>query len=391
MKTRTAMTFGASMRPKFLLEDGIAYLNHGSYGATPRVVLAAQDEWRARMERQPVHFMNRVLPGALREAAGVLAAFLGVSGDDLVFVENATSGVNAVLRSVALGPGDEVVTTGHAYPAIRNVLGFVCRASGATLVEAPVPFPLSDDDQVVESVAAALSPRTRLAVLDHVTSETATVMPIAALAALCRSRGVPLLVDGAHAPGMLDLDIAAVGADWYVGNAHKWLFAPKGCGFLWAAPARQPGLHPTVVSHGLDQGFAAEFDWVGTRDPSAWLAVGDAIAFLNGLGPNGLGPAAVRAHNRGLAAEATTLLSAAWDSEAGAPEVMRGAMATLRLPLSGTTPEAAARLHDRLIDEHAIEVPVSARDGSLWVRISAQVYNEIEDYARLAQAVAKMN
>ena len=249
---------------------------------------------------------------------------------------------------------------------------------------------LNGDDQVVASVGAALSPRTRLAVFDHVTSETATVLPIAVLAALCRSRGVPLLVDGAHAPGMLDLDIAAVGADWYVGNAHKWLFAPKGCGFLWAAKLRQPGLHPTVVSHGLGQGFAAEFDWVGTRDPSAWLTVRDAIAFLDGLGPKGLGAAAVRAHNRNLAAEAATLLSAAWDSEAGAPAEMRGAMATVRLPLSGSTPEDAARLHDRLIDEHAIEVPVLALGGNLWVRISAQVYNEIEDYARLAQAVAKM-
>ena len=379
------------MRSEFLLEDGIVFLNHGSYGATPRVVLAAQDAWRARMERQPVHFMSRVLPEALREAAGVLAGFLGVSGDDLVFVENATAGVNAVMRGATLGPGDEVLTTDHAYPAIRNVLGLVCRESGATLVEAALPFPLSGDDQVVASVAAALSPRTRLAVFDHVTSETATVLPIAALAALCRSRGVPLLVDGAHAPGMLDLDIAAVGADWYVGNAHKWLFAPKGCGFLWAARLRQPGLHPPVVSHGLDQGFTAEFDWVGTRDPSAWLTVRDAIAFLDGLGPNGLGAAAVRAHNNDLAAEAATLLSAAWGSEAGSPAAMRGAMATVRLPLSGTPPEAAARLHDRLIDEHGIEVPVLALGGSLWVRISAQVYNEIEDYARLAQAVAKMN
>ena len=385
------MTFGTRMWSEFLLEDGIVFLNHGSYGATPRVVLAAQDAWRARMERQPVHFMSRVLPGALREAAGVLAGFLGVSGDDLVFVENATAGVNAVMRGATLGPGDEVLTTDHAYPAIRNVLGLVCRESGATLVEAALPFPLSGDDQVVASVAAALSPRTRLAVFDHVTSETATVLPIAALAALCRSRGVPLLVDGAHAPGMLDLDIAAVGADWYVGNAHKWLFAPKGCGFLWAARLRQPGLHPPVVSHGLDQGFTAEFDWVGTRDPSAWLTVRDAIAFLKSLGPNGLGAAAVRAHNNDLAAEAATLLSAAWGSEAGAPAAMRGAMATVRLPLSGTTPEDAARLHDRLIDEHGIEVPVLALGGSLWVRISAQVYNEIEDYARLAQAVAKMN
>lgn len=376
------MAFGAGLRSEFLLEDGVTFLNHGSYGATPRAVLAAQDAWRARMERQPVRFMQRELPGALRAAAAVLAEFLAVSGDDLVFVENATAGINVVARAAALGPGDEVLTTGHAYPAVRKVLNFVCRESGAALVEAEAPFPVSGGDQVVAAVAAAITPRTRLAVLDHVTSQTAVVFPIAALAVLCRSHGVPLLVDGAHAPGMLALDIAAVDADWYVGNAHKWLFAPKGCGFLWASPERQAGLHPVVISHGLDQGFTAEFDWVGTRDPSAWLAVRDAIGFLGSLGPEG-----VRAHNHGLAGEAAELLATAWDTDVGAPDAMRGAMATVRTAQPGATPEDAARLHDHLIDEHAIEVPVFALDGSLWVRVSAQVYNGIGDYGRLAEAL----
>ncbi len=376
------MAFGARMRSEFLLEDQVTYLNHGSYGATPRAVLAAQDAWRTRMERQPTRFMGRELPGALREAASELAAFLAVRADDLVFVENTTAGINAVARAVSLGSGDEVLTTDHAYPAVRNALSFVCRQSGATLVEAAVPFPVAADEQVIAAVEAAVTPRTRLAVFDHVTSLTAAVFPIGELVALCRSRGVPVLVDGAHAPGMLALDVSAIGADWYVGNAHKWLFAPKGCGFLWAPPARQPDLHPAVISHGLDQGFTAEFDWIGTRDPSAWLAVRDAIAFLRRLGPQ-----EVMSYNHALATEAAELLAASWGTEAGAPQSMRGAMATVRVPNAAATPEDAESLRRRLIDEYRIEVPVLALGGGLWVRISAQIYNEIGDYTRLAQAL----
>jgi isopenicillin-N epimerase len=376
------MAMGDNIRSEFLLEDGVAFLNHGSYGATPRAVLVAQDEWRTRMERQPVRFMGRELPAALRRAAGDLAGILGARSDDLVFVENATAGVNAVVRSVALGPGDDVLTTDHAYPAVRNALSFRCRDAGATLVEAQVPFPLSHDDQVVAAVEAALGSKTRLAVFDHVTSQTAVIFPVARLIERCRARNVPVLIDGAHAPGMIALDVAALGADWYVGNAHKWLFSAKGCGFLWARPEHQGNLHPLVISHGLDDGFIAEFDWVGTRDASAWLAVSDAIAFHRRMGGQ-----AVMTHNRELAGRAADMLVAAWSTEIGAPPSMRGAMATVRIPGDGGNFDDAMSLHDRLHDDYGIEVPISSWDGALWVRISAQIYNTVADYQRLADAV----
>jgi isopenicillin-N epimerase len=373
-----------------MLEEGIAFLNHGSYGATPRAVMAAQDEWRLRMERQPVRFMARELPAALRRAARDLAGFLGaegddLAGDDLVFVENATAGVNAVARSVALGPGDEVLITDHVYGAVRKALTFLCRDVGATLVEARVPFPLSDDAQVVAAVEAHLTPRTRLAVFDHVTSQTAVIFPVTQLVELCRTRVVPVLIDGAHAPGMVAFQVSDLGADWYVGNAHKWLFSAKGCGFLWAKPEHQASLHPLVISHGLDEGFIAEFDWVGTRDASAWLAVSDAIAFHRRMGHE-----AVMAHNRNLAAEAAEMLADTWGTEIGAPPAMRGSMAAIRLPGDGGDLDGAERLHDRLHDDYGVEVPISLWDGALWVRISAQIYNNMADYQRLADAIQAM-
>ena len=258
MSGRTGeIIYGAAIRPEFQLEAGGIFLNNGSYGATPRVVARAQDAWRARLEAQPVRFMKREMPAALRAAAAELAAFVGAEGDDLVFVENVTAAAN------------EILTTSHAYPAVRNVLGYVAGRAGARLVEAPVPYPVADDDAVVAAVAGAITPHTRLAVLDHITSPTAVVFPIARLARLCRDNGVPLLVDGAHGPGMVALDVPAIGCDWYTGNAHKWLFAGKGCGFLWSDPARQDAVHPAVISNNFGTGYLNEFDWIGTRDPSA--------------------------------------------------------------------------------------------------------------------------
>ena len=375
-----AIAFGDAIRGEFALEPDIAFLNHGSYGATPRRVLAAAEEWRRRMEAQPVRFMQRELPDALRAAAGELARFLGAAGDDLVFVDNATTGVNAVLRSLELTPADEVLFLSHVYGAVRNTIAHVCARTGAKPLEVAVPFPLAGAEEVLAPVAKAITARTRIAVLDHVTSSTALVLPIDRLIELCHARDVAVLVDGAHAPGMLALDLAALGADWYVGNCHKWLFAPKGCGLLWAAPCRRAGLHPTVISHGFGHGFTQEFDWTGTRDGSAWLAVTAALDFLRALGP-----AAVRAHNHALAIEAAKLINDAWWTPIGGPPAMLGSMAALRLAVAApATREAAAAIHDRLWDEHRIEAPVMPFGQHLWVRISAQVYNSIDDYRRLA-------
>jgi isopenicillin-N epimerase len=374
----------AGDRDEWLLDPEVAFLNHGSFGATPRVVLAEQERWRALMERHPTHFMSEELPPALRAARARLAAFVGAQPDDLVFVENATAGCNTLLRSLPLAPGDEILVTDHGYAAVRKAAEYVAGRASARVVEAAVPFPLEDAAQVVAAVASRLSPRTRLAIFDHITSSTAVIFPVRELTALCHAAGVPVLIDGAHAPGMLSLDVPSVGADWYTGNCHKWLMAPKGCAFLWVAPERQADIHPLVISHGYGQGFTAEFDWVGTRDPSAWLSVPAAIDFHERLGG-----AKLRERNAALARQQASLLARSWQTERGAPDALTGSMAAVGLPLrEPATAERALKLRRQLFDDHRIEVPVTAFAGALWARISAHAYNRPEDYARLAACFA---
>jgi isopenicillin-N epimerase len=362
------------------LERGIAFLNHGSYGACPREVLDVQAALRAELEAEPVRFLGRELDGRLDEARAALAAFVGAEADDLAFVSNATSGVNAVLRSLAFKEGDELLTTDHVYGACRNTLDFVARRTGARVEIVPIPFPVSSPDVIVESVMARVTLRTRLALLDHVTSPTGLILPVERLIAELGQRGVETLIDGAHAPGMLSLDVPSIGADWYTGNCHKWLMAPKGSAFLWVAPNRQADTQPLVISHGYGQGFTTEFAWVGTRDPSAWLSVPAAIDFHERLGG-----ARLRERNAALAREQATLLARAWQTERGAPDALTGSMAAVRLPLrEPATAERALELRRKLFDDHRIEVPVTAFAEALWARISAHAYNRPADYARLA-------
>ena len=377
--------FGPGMRERFLLEPDMAFLNHGSYGASPKEVLAAQSDLRQRLESQPVRFMSRELPRRLADAAAVLARFLGAEPADLVFVENATAGCNAVLRSLSLKPGDEVLITDHIYPAVRNILRHVCAESGTLLVEAALPFPVRGPGEVLAAVVAKLSSRTRLVVLDLITSPTATILPVSDIVRAAKAAGAQVLVDAAHAPGHIDFDVTALGADWVTGNAHKWLFAPKGAAFLWADPQAQADLHPTVISHGYGKGFQAEFAWTGTRDPSAWLAVPAAIDFYRRIGDR-----AIRTHNRDLARRAAALLVERFATLAASPPAMRGAMATVALPTSlpGDIDTAKA-LNVRLWERHRIEAPIFAFAGRLWVRISAQVYNEMSEYEQLAGALRK--
>jgi len=381
----TASAPAKAPRSEWLLDPDVAFLNHGSFGATPRAVLAEQDRWRARMERHPTGFMTYDLPAALRAAAARLAAFVGASDRDLVFVENATAGCNAVLNAFQLKAGDEILVTNHCYPAIRKAAEHVAHRARARVVEASMPLPLGDCAAIANAIDSRCGPRTRLAILDHVTSPTGVVCPIRDLTSLCRSIGVGVLVDGAHAPGMLALDIPSIGADWYVGNCHKWLMAPKGSGFLWTSPARQSNTHPLVISHGYRQGFTAEFDWTGTRDPSAWLAVPAAIDFHGRLG----GPS-LRAHNIALAREAANLLARRWRSERATPDPLTGSMAAVRLPAAGAaTTDRALALRRLLFDQHHIEVAIHLFGGALWVRISAQAYNELREYERLAEVLGR--
>jgi len=379
---RNSPQFGHTRRADFLLADGVDHLNHGSFGATPRVVLAAAAEWRERMEADPTTFFRRDLVPGLRSAAGRVAVLLGGAGADWAFVENATSGLNAIIASLAptLGPGDQILCLSQVYNAIGNALRYYAERAGAHVVTLEVPVPFVDPAPLLASLAKAIGPHTRLAVFDHITSAGAVVLPVREMAALCRERGVPVAIDGAHAPGQITLDVPALGVDWYVGNLHKWAFAARGAGVVWCAPERQQALHPTSISHALGAGFPDEFDYTGTRDNSAWLAVPAALDYLDGLGAE-----AMRAHNAGLARDAGALLAGAWGSETAAAPEYRAAMVSVRLPGAFVKDrDGARRLAARLSEEHGITAGVMVLDGSLWIRVSAQVYNEIGDYCRLA-------
>jgi isopenicillin-N epimerase len=371
------------VRAEWDLDPDFLTVNHGSFGATPRSVIAAQRAWQDRMERQPSRFMNTEYAVAMRNAADALASFLSANGRDIVFVENATTGCNAVLRNFSLRAGDDVLLLSHAYGAVRNTVRFVVEKTGARIVEAAIPFPGPTEDSLVDAVAAALTPGTRLAVIDHITSGSAVVLPVQRIVALCHAAGVKVLVDGAHAPGQVDLDLTAIGADWYAGNCHKWLCAPKGCAFLHASPSAQAGLHPGTISHGYGQGFLAEFDWTGTTDPSRFLAVKEAIAFHQGLGG-----AAFRARNRDLAARGGDLIARRLNTQVGTQGAVAGAMATVRLPVDDPSPAHALAIRQRLMAA-GTDAPVHALDGALWLRLSAFAYNELDDYARLAEVVAE--
>jgi isopenicillin-N epimerase len=370
---------GRAIRHAWRLDPDFVTVNHGSFGATPNCVLTEQDAWRQRMEAQPTRFMGTVLTGALRDAASRLAAFVGARGDDIGFVDNATTGCNAVLRSLRLGPADEVLVLDHGYGAVRNAVRFVTEQAGATMTEAAIPFPTFNDDSLVAAVASALSARTRLAVIDHITSGSALIMPLDRIIATCHEAGVAVLVDGAHGPGHVDIDLNTLDADWYTGNCHKWLCAPKGCAFLWTAPKWQAVTHPTVISHGFGKGYVAEFDWTGTRDPTAFLSIGSALEFHEQLGG-----AALRQRNIDLAAEAAALVAQRLNTETIASP---GAMRLVRLPVDpGTEP---LPLRAKLL-EAGTDAPIHAIGGDLWLRLSAFAYNELEDYARLADIVARV-
>lgn len=378
------------------LDPTFDFLNHGSFGACPTAVLAVQRELRDRMEAQPLRFLARELEPLLDEARHALAAFLGADPAGLAFVPNATTGIATVLAAWDLAPGDEILTTSHVYPAVRAALARLAVRTGAVVVEAPVPFPIAGPEVVEQAVLAAVSPRTRWAVLDHVTSPTALVFPVERLVPALAARGIETLVDGAHAPGQVAVDVAALGAAYYVGNCHKWLCAPKGAGFLVARADLRDALLPIVPSHGeasfrTDRPrFRLAFDWTGTDDPTPYLAVPAALRFLEGLVPGGW--PAIRARNHGLAVEAQGLLAAALGIVPPAPAAMLGAMAALPLgPDPDPRPSAFPfdyAVKNRLL-ARGFEAPVFAfpRYPDRVLRVSAFLYNAADQFRRLAGAL----
>jgi isopenicillin-N epimerase len=379
------------------LDPQITFLNHGSFGSCPRPVLEFQREIRDRFERHPVEFLARQLESLLDCARSDLAQFVGCPASGLVFVQNATTGVNTVLRSLTFESGDELLVTDQEYNACRNALEFVAERFRARVVVCPVPFPARSADDVVEAILSRVTARTRLALLDHVTSQTALVLPIARISAELAARGVDLLVDGAHAPGMVPLDVSAIGATYYTGNCHKWICAPKTAAFLYVRPDRQAAVRPLVISHGANSPrqdrsrFLIEFSWVGTTDPSAALAVPEAIRFMESVLPGGWD--AIRSRNRALALAGRRVLCDALNIPVPCPEEMIGSMASIPLPDARPDerpvgPLFLGPLQDRLRLEHGIEVPLvpwPAHPKRL-LRISAQLYNSLPQYQFLADA-----
>lgn len=380
------------MRDLFLLDPGLTFLNHGSFGACPREVLDAQVEWQRQMERNPVEFLGRRSAALLRDARAALAAALVASGEQLVFIPNSTSGVNIVARSLPLAAGDEVLATDLEYGACDAAWERVCARRGAHYRRVAIPLPYRHAE-VVDRLLAAITPRTRLIFASHIASTTALILPVADLCRAARARGIATLIDGAHAPGHVPLDIDAIGADFYVGNCHKWLCAPKGAGFLHARPEHHAMLEPTVISWGYATGtgghsgfdaylgqteFERHLQWQGTRDIAAWLSVPAALAFQARHDWDG-----VRARCHALARHALRTLT---ERHGLAPIAQDDDWAQMvAIPLPARDPEA---LRTRLYEENRIEIPVTTHAGRVFVRLSVQGYNTADDIERLLAAPA---
>jgi isopenicillin-N epimerase len=384
------------------LEDGLVFLNHGSFGACPLAVLEQQSAFRAQLEREPIRFIVSELEPLLDEARFALAKFVNADPEGLAFVTNATTGVNAVMRNLRLAPGDELLTNNHEYNACNNALRFEAERAGARVIVAEVPFPIQSEDEVVTAILAAVTPRTRLCLLSHVTSATALIFPAERIVRELSARGVDTLLDGAHAPGMIETDVTRINAAYYTGNCHKWMCTPKGAAFLHVRADRRAGVegfHPLVISHGYNSKrtdrsrFRLEADYMGTADMSPVLCIPSALAFMGSLLPGGWPE--IRRRNRDMALAARDLLCHRLGGRPPAPDSMIGSIATI--PLRARTDAEAAiptryhdALQDRLIERWRIQVPIVTfplGSNQRWVRVSGQVYNTRAEYEYLARAL----
>jgi isopenicillin-N epimerase len=403
MKSFTAISLNRpACNPNlWLLDPKVTFLNHGSFGACPRAVLRVQHELQLRMERQPVQFFVRDLEPLLDHARNELARFVNAPADDLVPVPNVTFGVNTVLRSLHFKRGDELLVTDNEYNASRNALNFVAEQSGARVVVAKVPFPLQSAEEIIGAIMRLVTPRTRLALLDHVTSQTGLIFPVEQLVRELSAREVETLIDGAHGPGMIPLDLKKLGATYYTGNCHKWICAPKTAAFLYARREQQELIRPLAISHGTNSArtdrsqFQLEFDWTGTHDPSPFLSVPAAIKYVSSLMPSGWPE--VQRRNHTLALAARKLICDALEIDLPCPDELIGSLAAIPIPaaMADSKPKPPLfldPLQDKLLRDYGIEVPVIPWPA--WpqrlLRVSAQLYNSLPQYERLAIALKKI-
>jgi len=371
---------------QFLLRPDVAFLNHGSFGACPKPVFDTYQAWQRELEAEPVEFLGRRSGGLLADARKVLGTYVGADAEDLVFVTNATYGVNIVARSLDLGPGDEVLTTDHEYGACDRTWKFICGTRGARYVKTPIPLPLPSDDEIVERLWAGVNERTKVIYMSHITSPTAITLPVGEICKRAREAGILTVIDGAHAPGQVELNLEKLGADFYTGNLHKWLCAPKGSGFLYARRDRQALLNPLIVSWGWESEtpgpsqFIDHFTWLGTADPSAYLSVPAAIEFQRQWNwPR------VREACHALAVAGRRRLEEVTGMPTLSPESNYVQMCSIELPAG-----SIEKLGTRLFDEYKVEVPLTRWDNREFLRISIQAYNSVEDVDRLVDALERL-
>ena len=377
-----------SLKSQFLLDPGVVFLNHGSFGACPRPVFEEYQRWQRELERQPVEFLARRATDLLAGARAALAAYLGAAADDVVYFPNPTTAVNMVARSLRLGAGDEILTTDHEYGALDRTWRFICGKTGARYVRRAMTMPLTTSEDFVEAFWGGVTERTRVIFISHLTSPTALIFPVEAICRRARAAGILTLVDGAHIPGHLPLNLREVGADIYVGACHKWLMAPKGAAFLYARPEVQARLEPLVVSWGWESEtpgpspFIDFHEWQGTRDLSAFLTVPRAVRFQAEHGWEHVRDAchALASETRARVSALTRLGPLCPDSPA-----WFGQMATLPLP-----PVDGAALKARLYAEYRVEVPLVQWNDADFVRVSYQGYNARADMETLLQALADL-
>jgi isopenicillin-N epimerase len=377
-----------NVRADFAIDPGLTLLNHGSFGATPRVVLAEQSMWRDRIEADPIEMLVRQGPALLEKSKTAIGNWLGMKPEDFGFVTNATEGINCVLRSLDFQPGDELLTTNHVYNAVRQAMKYIATKSSAVYREIDVPIPVKSCEEIETTILRAITARTKLLVIDQITSPTALIFPIENIIAACAGRGVDVLVDGAHGPGMVPLNIEKLGAAYYAGNLHKWGCAPKGSAFLWVRNDKQKNIHPLIVSHFYEQGLAKEFGWQGTHDISGWLSIPRVLQYMNEIGWQ-----RIMAHNHAMAAWMNQFLCAKWNVQSISPldGSLLGSMATVSLPapLDAMSSEEAQKFSKTLHDRDRIEVPIMNFSGEQYIRPCCQIYNEADDIVHLADVIGQ--
>ena len=377
------------------LDPETTFLNHGSFGATPVVVLEEQSRIRTQMEADPVRFFERDAVEMMAGAVGSLSEFLNADRDGMTFCHNATGGINTVLRSLVLNSGDEIIVPDHAYQACWNAIEFVARRWKAKVVVVELPFRCESEDDIIEPLLAAITPRTVLAMIDTVSSPTAIRMPFERLVDEFQSRGVDVLLDAAHGPGLVPLDLTSLDAAWISGNCHKWLCTPKGSAFLHIREDKRESTKPLTISHGYAadmppvEKFRFEYDWQGTSDPSAIFCVPKAIETLGSMISGGF--EAIMEHNNSLARNGRDILCETLETEPPLADSMLTAMATIDLPgtYEGPPDFRGDALHNSLLDDWGIQVPVFPwpHHEMRYFRISAHLYNSVEQYEYLARAL----